>query len=167
MQHFDLCVIGSGSGNAVATKEFADRSVAIVDGAPWFGGTCLSAGCIPSKMLAYPADVAEVARHGAALGIDVPRVQVRWPELRERVLNRVDRSAEAAERQRERHARVTVFRDQASFVGQKRLLVGEDVLLSADQFVVAAGSRPRVPDLPGIEDPAVLGGHRLGVGEPL
>lgn len=155
MRHFDLCVIGSGSGNSVVTKEFADRSVAIVDGAPWFGGTCLNAGCIPSKMLSHPADLAESARHSAALGLDLGQVRVRWPDLRNRVLTRIDNSAEAAELQRGRHPNVTVFRQQASFVGRKRLLIGQDELISADQFVLAAGSRPRVPDLPGLEDPAV------------
>jgi len=155
MQHFDLCVIGSGTGNSLVTKEFADQTVAIIDQAPWFGGTCLNAGCIPSKMLAHPADVIETARHAAALGIDVGRVQVRWPDLRERVVARVDRSAEAAELQRERHPNVTVFREPASFVGPKRLLVGDDELLGADQFVLAAGSRPRVPELPGLAEPGV------------
>ena len=154
MQHFDLCVIGSGSGNALVNSAFRDQLVAIVDGAPWFGGTCLNAGCIPSKMLSYPADLAESARHASALGVDVGTVAIRWDDLRDRVFERVDTSARAAEEQRERHG-VTVYRQNATFVGHKRLLVGEEEVITADRFVIAAGSRPWIPDLPGLDDPAV------------
>ena len=155
MQHFDLCVIGSGSGNSLVNSAFRGQRVAIVDGAPWFGGTCLNAGCIPSKMLAYPADLAESARHAAALGVEVGEVRVRWESLRDRVFARVDASAAAAEAQRERHSNITVFREKASFVGHKRLQVGAEEVITADQFVLAAGSRPSVPVLPGLDDPAV------------
>ena len=154
MQHFDLCVIGSGSGNSLVSSAFRGQKVAIVDSAPWFGGTCLNAGCIPSKMLSYPADLAESARHAGALGVDIGTVSIRWDDLRDRVFERVDAAARAAEEQRERHG-VTVYRQQASFVGQKRLLIGEEEVITADQFVIAAGSRPWTPDLPGLDDPEV------------
>ncbi len=154
MQHFDLCVIGSGSGNSVAGKEFRDVRVAIVDGAPWFGGTCLNAGCIPSKMLTHPADVAEAARRAGVLGVEVSGVRVRWADLRARVVARVDAEAATAEQQRERHPNVTVFRAQARFTGPRRLQVGQEEL-TADRFVIAAGSRPWLPPLPGLDDPAV------------
>lgn len=154
MQHFDLCVIGSGSGNSLVNSAFRDQKVAIVDGAPWFGGTCLSAGCIPSKMFSYPADLAESARHASGLGVDVGEVSIRWDDLRDRVLGRVDASAQAAEAQRARQG-VTVYRQNATFVGHKRLLIGEEEVITADQFVIAAGSRPWIPDLPGLDDPAV------------
>lgn len=155
MRHFDLCVIGSGSGNSLVSSAFRGQKVAIIDRAPWFGGTCLNAGCIPSKMLAYPADLAEAARQASALGVDVGEVSVRWGDLRDRVFARVDAAAQAAEAQRERHEGVTVFREHASFVGHKRLLIGEAEVITADQFVIAAGSRPWVPELPGLDDPEV------------
>ncbi|MGC4153106.1 MAG: mycothione reductase [Propionicimonas sp.] len=155
MQHFDLCVIGSGSGNSLVNSAFRGQKVAIVDGAPWFGGTCLNAGCIPSKMLSYPADLAESARHASALGVDVGEVSIRWADLRDRVFTRIDASAQVAEAQRARHQGVTVYRENATFVGHKRLLIGEEEVITAEQFVLAAGSRPWIPDLPGLDDPAV------------
>ena len=155
MQHFDLCVIGSGSGNSVVTKEFRETRVAIVDGAPWFGGTCLNAGCIPSKMLAHPADLAEAIRQAAPLGIDAAGVRVRWADLRDRILERIDGAAAEAEEQRGRHENVTVFRTGARFVGTKRLRLDDGEEITADRFVIAAGSRPRIPSLPGLDDPQV------------
>ena len=56
MRHFDLCVIGSGTGNSILDQRFDDWRVALVDGQKWFGGTCLNVGCIPTKMFAHPAD---------------------------------------------------------------------------------------------------------------
>ncbi len=155
MQHFDLCVIGSGSGNSLVNSAFRGQRVAIVDRAPWFGGTCLNAGCIPSKMFSYPAELAESARHASALGVDVGEVSIRWNDLRDRVFARVDAAAQAAEDQRERHDGITVFRENASFVGNRRLLIGEEEVITADRFVIAAGSRPWLPELPGLDDPAV------------
>ena len=81
MRHFDLIVIGSGSGNAIVDERFADWRVALFEEAR-FGGTCLNVGCIPTKMFVYPADLARSARHAPALGVDMSYDGVRWRELR-------------------------------------------------------------------------------------
>lgn len=153
MQHFDLCVIGSGTGNSLIDKRFRNRSVALVDGAERFGGTCLNAGCIPTKMFAHPADLAEAARHAAALGVDTGPVTVRWGDVQSRIFGRIDPIAASGEAFRERNEHVTLFRQNARFVGPKVLQVGEEEI-TADAFVLAAGSRPRLPDIPGLDDPA-------------
>lgn len=154
MDHFDLCVIGSGTGNSLVNRWFRNQKVAIVDGAERYGGTCLNAGCIPSKMLAYPADLAASVGPAARLGVDLRGASVRWRELQDRVFGRIDPMAESAEEYRRKNAHVTLFREHGHFVGPKRLRVG-DQEITADAFVLAAGSRPRIPELPGIDDPAV------------
>ena len=58
MRHYDLCVIGSGSGNSIIDEQFSDQQVALVDKGERFGGTCLNVGCIPTKMYVYPAELA-------------------------------------------------------------------------------------------------------------
>ena len=60
MQHFDLIIIGAGSGNTLLTPFFDGWSVAIIE-RDLFGGTCMNRGCIPSKMYVYAADVADLA----------------------------------------------------------------------------------------------------------
>ena len=65
--HFDLVVVGTGSGNTIMGREFHDLKIAIVESGR-FGGTCLNVGCIPTKMYVYPADVAEDARQAGPLG---------------------------------------------------------------------------------------------------
>ncbi|MFL6132389.1 MAG: hypothetical protein ACJ72A_06290, partial [Nocardioidaceae bacterium] len=67
--HFDLAVIGTGSGNSIIDEQFADRRVALLEDGI-FGGTCLNVGCIPTKMFVYPADLAYEAAHGGRLGLE-------------------------------------------------------------------------------------------------
>jgi mycothione reductase len=156
MADFDLCVIGSGAGNSIITKRFADWRVALVDGQKWFGGTCLNVGCIPTKMFVYPADVAQAARHAGDLGLQIGGVGVDWPRLRDRVFGRIDPVAESEQAFRLSQPNVTLIRERVRFVGPKRLQLSSGEL-TADRFVIAAGSRPRMPEVPGLDDPAVAG----------
>lgn len=154
MADFDLCVIGSGTGNSVITQRFADWKVALVDGQRRFGGTALNAGCIPTTMFGYSADLAEAARQAAGLGVHTGAVTVDWAAVRDRVFGRIDPLVESAQAYRRSQSTVTLLRGQGRFVGPKLLKVG-DRTISADRFVIAAGSRPRIPEVSGIAEPAV------------
>lgn len=70
-RHYDLVIIGSGSGNSILSPEWENRTVALIDSGAIFGGTCLNAGCIPTKMFVYPADLAAGATEAASLGVDI------------------------------------------------------------------------------------------------
>jgi mycothione reductase len=146
--HFDLCVIGTGSGNSIVDDRFDDQSVAIIEPGP-FGGTCLNVGCIPSKMYVYPAGLARVPKEAGRLGVDLKLVGVRWPEIRDRIFGRIDADAASGRRYREQSDNVTVLSRQCRFVAPRRLAVGAEEI-TADKIVVAAGSRPLVPDRPGL-----------------
>ncbi|WP_405981959.1 mycothione reductase [Streptomyces sp. NBC_00158] len=150
MLHHDLVVIGAGSGNAVVDDSFADLDVAIVE-ERWFGGTCLNAGCIPSKMLAYTAHIARTVREAAAYDVDAEPAAVRWREARDRVFGRLDADRDRGRRGREQAEWVTVYAGTARFTGPGTLRIdttdgaGGAVDVSAGQIVVAAGGRPLVP----------------------
>lgn len=115
MQHFDLCVIGSGSGNSLIDERFSQWRVALVDENPRFGGTCLNRGCIPTKMFVVPADYAASIEHANALGVALRGGRVNWPRVRDRVFGRIDPIAEAGLEWREQSRNVTVFRDRGQF----------------------------------------------------
>jgi len=148
--HFDLCIIGTGSGNSIVNHRFDDWSVAIVE-RDAFGGTCLNRGCIPSKMLIYPADIVETIRHAAALGIDATIDAIRWRDIRDRTFGRIDPIAAGGRDYRHGLSNVTVFEADARFVGPKRLSVG-DREITADRFVLAAGARSHLQPLRGLAD---------------
>jgi mycothione reductase len=149
VQHFDLAIIGSGSGNSIPDERFADLSIALVDRGI-FGGTCLNVGCIPTKMFVYPANLAVSPAEGRRLGVDLELRAVHFGEIRDRVFGRIDPISDAGLKWRSNNANVTVFSEPARFTGPHTLRVGEEAV-TADRFVVAAGSRPIIPDLPGLD----------------
>lgn len=150
MEQFDLIIIGAGSGNSILTEDFDGWKVAIVE-RDVFGGTCLNRGCIPSKMFIYPASIVETVRTADRLGVDAQVNNVRWNEIVQRVFGRIDPIAQGGEDWRRSLDNVTVFAEDARFVGHKQVQVGEQVI-TADTIVLAAGARPRIPDIPGLAD---------------
>ena len=148
-QQYDLVIIGAGSGNMLITHEFDQWRVAVVD-ADRFGGTCLNRGCIPSKMLVYTADVAQSIRHASRFGVRGTFDGADWPAIRERVFGRIDPIHDSAVRYRRENG-IDVYLQRAYFVGPKRLQVGEDILES-ERFVLAAGARPFIPPIPGLDE---------------
>ena len=158
MTHYDLVVIGTGSGNTIVNHRFADRKVAIVERGT-FGGTCLNVGCIPTKMFAYTADLAYTPSVSSRYGVDEQRLDVDWPAIRDRIFGRIDPIAAGGSEYRHHHAdnaNVTVYDGTGRFTGVKELTVdnldGTTSVFSADQFVLATGSRPIVPFIPGLEE---------------
>ncbi len=155
MQHFDLAVIGSGSGNSLIDERFSDWNVALIERDPVFGGTCLNRGCIPTKMFVLPADYAASPAEAKRLGVDLRREGSDWRAIRDRIFGRIDAVSAGGLDWRERSENVTVFHGEASFTGPKTLRIGDDEI-SADQIVIATGSRPRRLDLPGLDEVADL-----------
>ncbi len=149
--HVDLCLIGSGSANSIPDERFDDWSIALVEGGT-FGGTCLNVGCIPTKMYVHPADLARTPEHAAPLGVDLTLDRVRWAEIRDRVFGRIDPISAAGERYRAESANIRLFSQQARFVDDARLRLEDGTEITADRFVIAAGSRVRIPSVDGLAD---------------
>ena len=155
MEHYDIVVIGSGSGNTILDEDFADRRAAIIDSGT-FGGTCLNVGCIPTKMFVLPADLATSPSEAARLGVNLQFRGASFASIRDRIFGRIDPISEAGFSYRQGLENIDVYSDEAKFVDAYTLEVG-DRRITADQIVLAVGSRPRVPDVPGIDDPSRAG----------
>jgi mycothione reductase len=146
MRHFDLVIIGTGSGNSILDDRFAGWDVALVERGR-FGGTCLNVGCIPSKMFVYTAETAATAAIAGRFGIDATLDGARWPDIRDRVFGRIDPIAASGRDYRVGHddnRHVTVYQGDAVFAGHKQLIItpndgGEPEIITADQIVLAAG----------------------------
>ncbi|WP_326947235.1 mycothione reductase [Amycolatopsis sp. NBC_01307] len=159
MPHYDLVIVGTGSGNSILGPGFAGKKTAIVEKGT-FGGTCLNVGCIPTKMFVYAADVAYTPAESAKYGVDEELKGVRWRDIRDRVFGRIDPIAAGGAEYRRSHEdnkNVDVYEGTGRFTGTKELRVTfpdgrQDEVLTADRFVLAAGGRPVIPDIPGIED---------------
>ncbi|HWD82053.1 MAG TPA: mycothione reductase [Kribbella sp.] len=158
MTTYDLVVIGTGSGNTIVNRRFADWKVAIVERGT-FGGTCLNFGCIPTKMFVHAADVAATPSVSSRYGVDEQLLGVRWTDVRDRIFGRIDPISAAGSEYRHHNpdnGGVHMYDGTGRFTGFKELTVdnkdGSTSVFSADRFVIATGSRPIVPPIPGLEE---------------
>ncbi|MEP6648407.1 MAG: mycothione reductase [Lapillicoccus sp.] len=149
-RHHDLVVIGTGSGNSVITPRMDHLDIGLVDKGR-FGGTCLNVGCIPTKMFVLPADRVVEARDASRLGVQVDGVRADWPAIRDRIFGRIDPISADGEADREKAENVTVYHEQARFTGPMTLDTGIGVTVTADRWVIAAGGRPRLLDIDGLD----------------
>lgn len=115
-----------------------------------FGGTCTNRGCIPSKMLIFPADMADHAKHGAHLGINTEFHSAEWPSIVQRVFGRIDPIAESGRAYRIGLPNIDVYETEAHFVGDRQIEV-DGKIITGKQVVIAAGCRSFIPDFPGLD----------------
>jgi mycothione reductase len=145
--HFDLAIIGSGSGNSLVTPDFDGWRIALIEEST-FGGTCLNVGCIPTKMFVYPAELARGARSAAPLGVDARVDAVRWADIRDRVFGRIDPISAGGRKYRQSGTpNVTLYETHAAFAGPHDLVLGTGETITAEQIVIATGSRAVAPDV--------------------
>ncbi|MCG7310469.1 mycothione reductase [Brachybacterium sp. ACRRE] len=163
MTHYDIALIGSGSGNSFPGPELAGRSIAYIDKGVGpdqvFGGTCLNVGCIPTKMFVHTADLAATPADAGRFGVSETLDGVDWPAIRDRIFGRIDpivEGGEAYRRDHEDNANLTLLRGTAHFTGPKALHVdlrdGGSEEITADTIVLGAGSRPTIPPIEGLAD---------------
>ncbi|WP_309130317.1 mycothione reductase [Brevibacterium sp.] len=152
MTHFDLLVIGTGSGNTFLDDRFAGLTVAIAE--EWhFGGTCLNVGCIPTKMFVYPATIAEQAADSARYNISSEFTGVDWPALQKRIFDRIDaiEAGGRAYRSRQLQPQVTVIAEHVHFTDLKTVRTASGEEISAERIVIAAGAAPQIPEVTGLD----------------
>ena len=131
------------------------RRVAIIDSGV-FGGTCLNRGCIPTKMFAYPSQLAASTAKASRLGVDLETHGARWREIRDRIFTRIDAISDGGRRYRDKELdNTTLVDEEVRFTGPKQLTTASGAVIEADNIVVAAGSRPVLPEVPGIDLPQV------------
>jgi mycothione reductase len=149
MEAYDLAIIGTGSGNCILDERYADKRVAICEHGA-FGGTCLNVGCIPTKMFVYVAEVAETIRAAARYGVDAHIDRVRWDDIVSRVFGRIDPISISGEDYRRSAPNVDVYDRHTRFGavqpdGRYLLRTDDGDEFTAEQVVIAAGSRPVIP----------------------
>ena len=146
----DICVIGAGSGGlsvAAGAVQMGARVVLIEAGE--MGGDCLNAGCVPSKALIAAAKAAEAQRKGFR-GIAPVEPQVDFGAVKDHVAAVIAQIAPVDSQERFEGLGCTVIRAFARFTGPKEVEAGSTIV-RARRFVIATGSRPFVPPIPGAE----------------
>ena len=112
-------------------------------------------------MFAHTAEVADEIRGAARYGLHASLPTADWPAIRDRIFGRIDPISVAGLGWRESQPNVAMMRGTARFTGDRELEVsypdGTSESLTADKIVLAAGSRPRMPALPGLDSPELEG----------
>ncbi|MFC7155072.1 dihydrolipoyl dehydrogenase family protein [Halomarina halobia] len=151
MADFDVLVIGGGTGNEVANAAAdAGLETALIERGP-IGGTCVNRGCNPSKTLIQRADLVESIRRAGEFGVDVRIEGVDYEAIVREVTASVDGKSDRMERTDRERERLTLFREQARFVDDRTLEIGGREV-TGEKVVVAAGARPIVPPIEGIDE---------------
>ncbi len=149
VETYDIAIIGTGSGNSILDDRYGDKRVAICEQA-LFGGTCLNVGCIPTKMFVYAAEVARSVRDSARYGIDAHLDGVRWDDIVSRIFGRIDPIGISGKDYRRAAPNIDVYDQHTRFgpvQADGRYLLRTDAgdEFTAEQVVIAAGSRPVIP----------------------
>ena len=151
MKSYDAVIIGGGAGLKIA-RPAADLGfkVAVIEEAN-LGGTCLNRGCIPSKMLIHPADVLQQMRENDLYDIHIDgKVCIDTKKLVSYVSKTVDEESQSIYPAYEKHKNIDLYSSRARFVDEYTLQVGNEIIKGKKIFI-AAGVRPNIPNLEGIE----------------
>jgi mycothione reductase len=150
MEKFDVIVIGSGSGMLIAsTAVGSGLKTAVVDNGP-MGGTCLNRGCVPSKMLIYPADVISILNEAQRLGVAAKVNAVDFKNIMNRMRSLVNGDSATQAKAVQTTPNLTWFKDVGTFTFDYTMQVGEHKL-TAERIFIVSGARPSIPPIKGIE----------------
>lgn len=157
---YDLLIIGAGPGGYEAAFYAADlgMKVAIVE-KDKLGGTCLNRGCIPTKALMHSSDVYRDAAEGAFVGVEVEGLKanrVRIGERKDEVLDTLRNGIAGLIKKK----KIDLFEGFGTVVAEHTVKVGDEVV-TANKIMIATGSKPFMPPIPGSDLPGVIDSTEL------
>ena len=155
MKQYDLVIIGSGVGLSILEVALHHGLNCAIIEKDSLGGTCLNRGCIPSKVLVYPADLVREAGHARKIGVSFSDPEIDWPKISRRMWSYISHN-ESIENSLSAADQVDLYRGTAQFTGPDTIWVpdekhGRTELFKGTRFVIAAGVRTFVPPISGLE----------------
>ncbi|MBI2024884.1 MAG: mercury(II) reductase [Candidatus Harrisonbacteria bacterium] len=165
MQKFDLIIIGGGAGAfaaAIRANELGAKTALVNSGLP-LGGTCVNVGCVPSKTLLYAGEILHHAKHHGVAGVELEVKNFDFQKVVKDELSLVGKlRQEKYEKVLKNLEHVTAIEGKAKFVSQNEVEVTSSTgstssgqareKLSAEKFIIAAGSTANVPPIEGIHE---------------
>lgn len=168
MDHYDVVVLGGGSGSQVATAAAdAGMEAAVCEPGP-LGGACITRGCVPSKALIHRADVCEEIRRADRFGIDAEIRGIDYGAITDAIHETVFEKAERQAASLRENPNVTLYEAAGRFVDDRTVELVAEIgdenegaasddrsddgrRIRGEQVVIAVGSRPMVPPIDGLE----------------
>ncbi len=151
MEQFDVLVIGSGSGMLVASAAVEQGfKVALVE-AGKMGGTCINVGCVPSKMLIYPADVIAALVEAGKLGVNASVNSVDFNNIMTRMHDLVNHDSGQQAAGVEATPQMVWFKEKGEFISDYTMQVGTRII-SAKIIFIVSGAHAAIPPVKGLEN---------------
>jgi pyruvate/2-oxoglutarate dehydrogenase complex dihydrolipoamide dehydrogenase (E3) component len=149
-RHYDLIVIGGGASGSYVASGAVDQGLSVALVEEWkLGGTCLNAGCDPTKAMVRTAEVLHLARTASRFGISVPEARLEWEALRTRVDDLIDEIRGGDGPANVRAQGIDLYEMHSKFLSENEVLAG-DSLLTGDRVLIATGQTARVPSVTGL-----------------
>ncbi|CAN5808981.1 hypothetical protein BH23PLA1_BH23PLA1_26800 [soil metagenome] len=154
---YDLVVLGGGSGglNVATASAAVGAKVALIE-AGKLGGECTHTACVPSKALIQAAELVERIRSANVYGLNPGPLEIDFRAVMDRVREVVASFAGSDSGQSLEAKGIDVFRGSPAFDAYDTVLVDGQERISGRRFVIATGSRPAVPPIPGLEEAGYL-----------
>ncbi|MFO8110546.1 MAG: dihydrolipoyl dehydrogenase [Thermoplasmata archaeon] len=153
MKEYDMIVIGSGSAMNIVTgvlQSKKDVKIAVIEkDEP--GGICLTRGCIPSKMILYPAEIVGKIKRAHLFGIDVNIGNIDFFKIMEDMRKHVGSESKRIEHSLRQSQLIDFYPGSARFVSDHTLQVNGEKI-KGEKILLCTGSRPLVPPIKGIDD---------------
>ncbi len=148
----DILVIGGGSGGLSISAGAAQMGakVVLLEG-HLMGGDCLNFGCVPSKALLAAGKQAAAMRGGEKYGVSPVTPEVNFGTAKDHVRSVIDTIAPVDSQERFEGFGITVIREFGKFISPTEVQAG-DTIITARRIVIATGSHPFVPPIPGVQD---------------
>ncbi|MFX0134028.1 MAG: dihydrolipoyl dehydrogenase [Candidatus Hodarchaeota archaeon] len=158
MKKYVVVAIGTGVGMTILSTAVArGLSVAIVEDTK-VGGTCLTRGCIPSKVLIYPADIIREAQHAKRVGVHFKIEKIDWDFISKRMWSQIDESKGMEQSLKESPPdQIMFYQGVGEFVKDYQMKVKlKDGKYSepfeGEKIVIASGARSFIPPIKGLEE---------------
>jgi dihydrolipoamide dehydrogenase len=151
-KHYDLIIVGSGSAMNIVDPLIQENpriKIAVIDkDEP--GGICLTRGCIPSKIMLYPAELIRTIDEAGALGVDVEIRNVSYDRIMQRMRALIDKDIDSIREGLSSSENIDYYHADARFTAPYQMRVANETI-SGDMVFLATGSRPAIPPIRGLE----------------
>lgn len=157
MKKYDVIVIGTGAGNIVTDAALdSGLKVAQIEKGK-FGGTCLTRGCIPTKVMVTVADFIRENEKVKKIGLETEKIKINWEKISERIWSKINESKDILDEYK-LEENLDVYEGTGFFIKDKVLQVkynsgGISEEITADKIILAAGARSRrIDDIDGARE---------------
>lgn len=162
IKEYDLIAVGTGSAMYVVDgmmQRNPEIKVAVID-KDELGGICLTRGCIPSKILLYPAEMVRIIRRAAIFGIDVDIRKIDFQKVMNRMRRIIDGDIESIRQGLSSTPNVDYYHETAEFVSPYTLKVG-NATITSKMILLSTGSESIIPPIRGLKEAGYHTSHTI------